>query len=149
MILEHFQGKAKEGEMKRSILAVVTGIVTIGVLAVGGDTVIRQILPGAFEANGFTANTGILVVMLFYSAIFSAVGGWLTARLSRRLDLRDIWILAGIQMVAGLGANAALYDQRLLWFYAAAFVLTPAAIIAGGRIHLARRPQPQMQSASI
>jgi hypothetical protein len=53
------------------------------------------------------------------------VGGWVTAVVARRADLRDVWILAGLQSAMTLAANVMLFDRRLLWFYGLGLLLTP------------------------
>jgi len=118
--------------MGRSILAILSGVVTIGVLAVGSDSLMRRISPSAFDANGFTLDVTVLLVMAVYTVVFSAAGGWVTAVLARRRDLRDVLILAGLQFVMTLAANVMLWDPRLLWYYGLGLVTSTAAIAAGG-----------------
>ena len=124
--------------MKRSILAVLAGVVTIGLLSVCGDAVTRYVAPNAFDANRFSDRVPVLWAMATYTALFSALGGWVTTAVARRSDLRDLWILAGLQFLVTLAANAVLYDRRILWFYGVILVLTPIAIVVGGRIRAAQ-----------
>jgi hypothetical protein len=70
--------------------------------------------------------------------VFSAFGGWTTAIVARRKDLRDVFILAGLQFVMTLAANVMLFDSRILWYYALLLVLTVPAVVAGGRLGTAR-----------
>jgi hypothetical protein len=118
--------------MMRSVLAIAAGVFTLGVLAIGGDAVFLRLVPGAFDARGFTDRPGVLLVMIVYTTAFSAISGWVTARVSRRADRRDVLILAAIQLAMTVAASAVLFDVRLLWFYAATIVATPAAIVFGG-----------------
>jgi hypothetical protein len=124
--------------MWRSIRAVFSGVAAITVLAIGADAIVQRVIPDAFDARGFSDNVTVLLTMLVYMTAFSGVGGWATAAVSRRSDLRDVWILTGLQLVMTLAANIAMWDRRLLWFYAFGLVLTPVAILIGGR--LPRRP---------
>jgi lysylphosphatidylglycerol synthetase-like protein (DUF2156 family) len=121
--------------MKRSILAVFCGVLTIGVLALAGDSLMRRIVPAAFDANGSTTISWVLLVTLVYTVLFSALGGWVTARISR--TWRDVIILAGLQFVMTLAANVVLFERSLLWYYAAVLVLGTVAILAGGRVSAA------------
>jgi hypothetical protein len=120
--------------LKRSILSVVAGVVTIGVLVVCGDQALPRLFPGAFDDKGFTTNGGALAVMLVYTVVFSAIGGWVTSMVSRRGDSRDVQILAGLQFAMTIVFNVMLWDSRLAWFYAIGALLTPVAILIGGRI---------------
>jgi hypothetical protein len=119
--------------MKRTILSILAGLVTIDVLALGGDYLTRMLAPGAFDANGFSQNTTVLLAALAYSIVFSAFGGWVTGTLSRRPDRRDVLILAGFQFALTLAANIMLSAATPLWYHIAT-VLAPAAIIVGGRM---------------
>lgn len=124
--------------MGRSILAILAGVVTIGVLSAAGDAAMRSLAADAFDANGFSDRVPVLVPMIVYIALFSGLGGWVTAAIARRTDLRDVWILAGLQLIMTLVANVLLYDRRLLWFYGVTIVLSMAAIVVGGRIRARR-----------
>jgi hypothetical protein len=124
--------------MRRRILAILAGILTIGVLSVGGDAVMRHFAAGAFDASGFSDRVPVLLAMIAYTTVFSALGGWVTAAVARRTDLREVWILAGLQFVMTLIANTVLFDRRLLWFYGVGVVLASGAIVVGGRIRVRR-----------
>ena len=74
--------------MLRSVVAIVTGFVVIGVLAVGTDAVLRSTVPGIFDANGRVDNTGWLLVIQGYVMIYAIFGCWLAARLAPN---RPMW----------------------------------------------------------
>jgi hypothetical protein len=114
----------------RSAAAIVAGIVTIGVLALGADELTRRLAPEAFDAKGFTDNATVLLAMGLYGTAISALGGFLTALLGR--GRRDVWILAVLQTAATALAMALQFDRRFAWFYAATLALTPCAIAVGG-----------------
>jgi hypothetical protein len=117
----------------RSAAAIVAGIVTIGVLALGADELTRRLAPEAFDAKGFTDNPAVLLAIALYTTAISALGGFLTALLSPATSVkRDVWILAVLQTAATALAMALQFDRRLAWFYAATLILTPLAIAAGG-----------------
>ena len=124
--------------MKRAILSIVSGVLTILALAVGGDQLMPRLFPGSFDEKGFTTNTTALAVMLAYTVLFSAIGGFVTAAISRHTATRDVRILAAIQFVMTIVFNAMLWDTRLAWFYAIGALLTPIAILAGGRFRSPR-----------
>jgi len=134
--------------MGRSILSIAAGVATIAVLAGGADFAMGKIFPSALDAKGFTLDSTVLLVMVVYIAVFSAAGGWITALVARRQDMRDVLILAGLQFVMTLAANVMLWDSRLLWFYGMGLVTTPAAIAAGGWMRIRRVPVPTASPAS-
>jgi hypothetical protein len=114
----------------RSAAAIVAGIVSIGVLALGADELTRRLAPEAFDAKGFTDNPAVLLAIALYTTVISVLGGFLTALLGR--GRRDVWILAVLQTAATALAITLQFDRRLAWFYAATLIVTPFAIAAGG-----------------
>src|SRR5258708_32301740 len=113
----------------RSAAAIVAGIVTIGVLALGADELTRRLAPEAFDAKGFTDNATVLLAIALYTIAISALGGFLTALLSPVTSgRRDVWILAALQTVATGLARTLRFHRRLPWFYAGTLGLPPLAI---------------------
>jgi len=120
--------------MKRSVVSIITGLAAIDLLALAGDSVLERLDPDAYDAMGFTTDTDVLLISLLYTTLFAALGGWIAAKIGRREDLRDTWILAGIQFLMTLTASVMLFDLRMLWYYLASLVLSAAGILAGGRL---------------
>lgn len=118
--------------MGRSIFAVLAGIVTIAILSFSADAIIERVAAGAFDSRGITESAPVLLTMTVYSVIFSALGGLVTAAISRRSNLGDVLILAGIQFVVTLVANTVLFDRRMLWYYVVGVTTSTAAIVLGG-----------------
>lgn len=111
--------------MARSILAVVTGIVAIAVLAFSADGI-------AWLMKVETTSLPFLWISIAYTAMFSGVGGAVTAKIARGSGFRDALILAGIQFAAGVVAVVSLFQPSLLWYYPVNLVLSTGAIIACG-----------------
>src|SRR5260370_18887335 len=85
----------------RSAAAIVAGIVTIGVLALGADELTRRLAPEAFDAKGFTDNAAVLLAIALYTTAISALGGFLTPLLSHATTAnRAGRILAALQTAA-------------------------------------------------
>lgn len=120
--------------MKRTILAILGGLVTIDVLSLAGDAVTRKVAPSAFDADGLTHNLAVLLITMVYTILFCGLGGWAAARISRREDRRDVLILAGLQFLMTLAAVVMQYASSMLWYYATLLVLGTVAIVGGGFI---------------
>lgn len=130
--------------MMRSILAVLTALVVVPCLAGLGDRVVQIAKPHAFDSGVFGTDPGLLWLTLVYVTLFAGVAGWLAALISRRADLRDVWILAGIQFVLTIVATVFNKQSPGLWYCAMCAIFPPAAIVAGGwtRVHRTHRTGP-------
>jgi len=126
-------------EWLRSALAIVADVVTIGVLALGADELTRRIAPAYYDAPDATDRFGVQIIMILYTAAISTLGGWTTARISGRTNLRDVWILTGIQLIVTIVAIVASYDGRFAWFYACTLLTAPESVWIGGWIHNRRQ----------
>jgi uncharacterized protein YndB with AHSA1/START domain len=71
----------------------------------GGAVAARGASGESLHARGFSGNPPVLPAMPVYTTVFSGPGGWVTARLARRSDRRNVRILAGIQFVMTLAAR--------------------------------------------
>jgi hypothetical protein len=137
-----------KGTVKRSILAIVIAVVTMAVLAGSADLVMERAMSHAFDAKGFSADPTVLSIMLAYVTAFSGLGGWIAALISRRTDLRDVLILAGLQFVMSTISSVMLFDRRLFWYYLLTIVLPVLAIVAGGWLRINRGSHSRAQEAT-
>lgn len=127
--------------MLRSFLAVLAGLVAIPCVVGLADRALQAAMPHAFDAGAFGKDAGVLWITLAYVTVLSGPCGWLTALISRREDLRDVLILAGLQCVLTIVATVAKHDPQMVWYCVLCAIFPPAAIIAGGwlRIHRTHR----------
>ena len=92
----------------RSILAVFVGFLVVVVLSLGTDEVLHllKIYPPWGEPM---PQTGLNLLALTYRAVFTIVGGYLTALLAPHSPMRHVAIGAGIGLVLGItGVIAAM-----------------------------------------
>ncbi|MGO8786198.1 MAG: hypothetical protein ACLQVL_02280 [Terriglobia bacterium] len=130
--------------MPRSILAVLAGVLTMGMLSAAASKAMQHFAAGAFSATAFSSTSGfspaapVWWLIIAYTTVAAGLGGWITALVSRRNDLRDVFILAGLEFVMGVAGAALLFDWRLLWFYCVLLVFITAAIVTGGWLRTRR-----------
>ena len=77
--------------MVRKILAVVSGFVLWSVLWVGAGATATALAPEAYNEDGSTENTGLLLTFLVLSILFSLGAGFLAAVFGRTLSLAPAW----------------------------------------------------------
>lgn len=121
--------------MGRSILAIVAGFLTVFVLSIGADAVMRGL--GLFQAAASVMAGGMFVLATVYRAVFAILGGVMTGLLTRRQDKRDVWILAGLGVVAGLLGIVTWFANSgpgPLWYAVLIPVIGGPAVLLGGRV---------------
>ena len=70
--------------MARSILAIVTGFIVIGVLAFGTDAALRLAAPGAFGPDGRVNSVPLLLFTQLYVFVYAVAGCYLAAWIAGR-----------------------------------------------------------------
>lgn len=101
----------------RSVGAVFAGFLATAILSVGTDAVMHA--TGIFPPEGVRMSDGLFVLPAVYRAVFTVLGGYLTARLAPSNPMRHAWILAGLGLMGGLaGVKVALDMPELgpLWY---------------------------------
>jgi hypothetical protein len=128
--------------MKRSVMAVTAGFVTILVLAMGTDLALRALLPGRFSPSGRVDDAALLLLMQLYVFAFAAFGCWLTARLAPDRPMRHALILGVLGLAFNVAGTIATWETAPAWYHLLALALVMPAAWLGGTIRerqLARR----------
>ena len=121
----------------KSILA---GLVTVVVLSLGADEVLHllKVYPPWGEPM---YEPGLNLLALSYRAVFTVIGGYITAMLAPRSPMRYVAIGAGIGLVLGIaGVVAAISVGGLgpIWYPIALAVTGPPCTILGGALYVRR-----------
>lgn len=119
----------------RSIGSVIAGSLTIMLTAFGANSLFRTVAPGMFAA---TDNPLLLVLILCYTAMFSCLGGYVSARLSGSSGFKHAIALGILQTI---GSAAAVYQagDALPGWYAITVLIFPLPVISLGGYLSARK----------
>ena len=120
--------------MGRSIMAVAAGFLFIAMLAFGMDMVMKQVMPGAFNAEGHIESVPMLLFAMFYVAVFAIAGCYLAARLAPNRPMRHALILGALGLVFNLIAATQVWDTAPAWYFIASLVLVMPYAWIGGKI---------------
>ncbi len=123
--------------MLRVALAVIVGIAVWALLWVGSHAALSSAMPGSFDDQGITTNTGLHVVSLVISVALSVLAGWTTARISNCCSLKPIWVLAVIELAIGISVQTGVWDQMPLWYHLVLLAFVIPFHLLGGRLGLA------------
>lgn len=117
--------------MRRSVLAIFVGLMTISVAGIGSDSLFMRLLPSMFGSGRRVDDPIMLTVMLASDAVFLTLGGYLTARFARRAPLKHAVVLALLQALAVVVALPELSGTAPTWFHVMSIVVVIPAVVAG------------------
>lgn len=111
----------------KSIGAVVAGFLTVAVLSVGTDTVLEKagILP--VQSMGLFI-TWMLVMAFAYRAVYTVLGGYVTAWLAPSAPMKHVWVLAALGQLGGIAGVFAGWNLSQHW-YPIAIALTAIPLV--------------------
>jgi 3-methyladenine DNA glycosylase Mpg len=115
----------------RSFAALLLGLLFTGAGLYGGAVITPLAYPAAFTAQGHTSNTVALFVMLGIAAVFTAFGGWVTARLVSDHRRGHAILMSAVGLVAAVLVGAVRWAAAPSWYYATLWMMMPFAAALG------------------
>ena len=140
--------------MVRSVLSVLAGIAVLTLASFAIEAALNPLLLQAFpEAlpgpEALPLNPWVKALMFAYSLMCVATGGYIAARVARRLPVTHAAVMGVIQaslsimaMLSPVGSHA----SRLQWIITA--VLSIPAALVGGVVYKGRKPNDGLGKAS-
>jgi hypothetical protein len=120
----------------KSIGAVLAGFLIIVVLSVGTDFILEA--AGVLPYGHLFVSTGLIVVVLFYRAVYSLIGCYIAAKLAPHSPLKHALTLGGVGVVIStVGAIAAGHLGPAWYAWTLVIIALPIAWL-GGRLYLGR-----------
>lgn len=139
--------------MVRSVLSVLAGIAVLTLASFAIEAALNPLLLQAFpEAlpgpEALASNPWVRALMLAYGLMCVATGGYIAARVARRLPVTHASVMGVIQasltivaMLSPVGNHA----SRLQWIITA--VLSIPAALVGGVVYKGRKPNDGLEKA--
>jgi hypothetical protein len=115
--------------------AVFAGLLAVVVLSTATDAVLHA--THVFPREGLAMSATLWWLAIAYRAVFTALGGWIAARLTPAAPMRAVWILAGIGTVLGLMGVAVAMNQPQMgpaWYAWGVAITGPLFTWLGGRL---------------
>jgi hypothetical protein len=123
--------------LMRAAGVVLTGYMSIGVLVVLTDMVVGKICPSNY-VSGTTPPAFYFVVSLVAAPLYSVLGGWICARLSRK-PWRDAVALVIFGEIMGVASLAMTWNSQPHWYGLALLALYPPAVLLGAWLRMRGR----------
>lgn len=123
----------------KSIGAVFAGLIFIFVTHSGTDAILEG--TGVLPKGHLHVGAGLILFILFYRAVFSLAGCYLTAKLAPRNPMKHALILGGIGVVLSAAGAIATADMDLgpAWYAWSLVVISLPVAWLGGKLYLMRR----------
>lgn len=135
--------------MLRSILAVVAGMMTSMVTGLGSDAALRGLAPQWSAASGRVESVPVLLLILSYTLIFLALGGYVTALVARRQEIKHAFALGLVQLALNILATIVFWNTAPAWFHLAVIVLLVPATVFGGQLRLMQKAKADPRSFRV
>jgi hypothetical protein len=140
--------------MLRSVVSVLAGIAVLTVASFAIEAALNPLLLRVFSKalpgpEALSSNQWVRTLTFAYGLICVAAGGYIAARVARRLPVQHAAAMGIIQ--AGLTIMAMLspvgnHATKLQWIIIA--ILTVPAALVGGAVYKGRRPDERLEKAS-
>ena len=115
----------------RNITALALGLLFIGLGLYAAAAVTPFAYPAAFDQGGATRSIVALFVMLTITAITSAFGGWITARLVSDHRVGHALMAATLGLVAAVLMGSVRWGAAPSWYWVTSWIVIPAAAAVG------------------
>jgi hypothetical protein len=108
----------------KSIGAIFSGVVTVVVLSTGTDFILEStgIFPSRTEPGSYTL--WMLLLALIYRCVYTAAGGYVTARYAPNRPMRHVIILGIIGIVAATAGTIVTWNLAPQHWYPIALIVT-------------------------
>ncbi|MEJ5367897.1 MAG: hypothetical protein WHT08_06240 [Bryobacteraceae bacterium] len=116
--------------MLRSILSVLAGWASVGILVVLTDLVLGKVFPGEYVAGQMPPDR-LAALSLGTSTLYSVLGGWITVKLAARQPWRHAVYLILWGELMGVLSAVMTWGQIQSWYQMGLLATWPAAIAAG------------------
>ena len=120
----------------KSVWAVLAGLLVIFILSIAFDTILK--LMGILPWDHIFVSTGLILFVIFYRAVFSLAGCYLTAKLAPQNPMRHALILGVIGAIIGVAGAVTFAEMGPAWYAWTLVVIAIPVAWLGGKIYVIR-----------
>jgi len=132
----------------RSLLAVALGYVVMLVAFIGGEMAFTALAPGLMPEPGEPPDAVYFVFKLGTGFFFMMIGGYVTALLAGRAELKHALGLAAVSIVMSILEATLFEGEQPLWYSIALMFFSIPSALAGGYFR-ARQVEDEKESATL
>lgn len=124
--------------MLRSLASIAAGFVTWSVLFLGSNRLLDWTFPATVEVEVATSGTGMLLVILALSIVYSTVAGWVTFKVDRVRALGSSLALGVLLLGVGIMVQLQYRTILPLWYHLCFLGALIPAVLLGYRLAVTR-----------
>lgn len=124
--------------MLRSIGSIATGFAAWTLSFLGSNALLELLIPATIAVEGPANTTGVLVLILGLSIVFSIFAGWLTFRVDRVRALGSSLILGALLLVVGIAVQWQHWHVLPLWYHLSFLGALVPGVLVGYRLAVTR-----------
>lgn len=124
--------------MLRSLASIAAGFITWTVLFLGSNRLLEWAFPSSIEIEEATSGTGMLLVILALSIVFSIVAGWVTFKVDRVRALGSSLALGALLLAVGIFVQLQYWTILPLWYHLSFLGALIPAVLLGYRLAVTR-----------
>ncbi|MEE9554137.1 MAG: hypothetical protein V3W18_07530 [candidate division Zixibacteria bacterium] len=126
--------------MFRSVIAIITGYLSMSLLVMTSFAIIMVIMPDALPEPSVMPATSFLILVLILGLFYAVIGGYLTALIAQRSHFKHVIFLAGIVLGLGILNMFAEYGTMPFWYLLIQVFTGIIGVLSGGKIRLTIKP---------
>ncbi len=134
--------------MVRSVLALVLGYVVMLVSQLGGDTALTALAPDIMPQPGEPPDAAYFAYRLGTGFFFIAIGGYVTALLAGRAEMKHALGLAALSIAASILEVQYYPATQPLWYSIALMFLSIPSALAGGYYRVRQLEEHKSRTAA-
>jgi len=134
--------------MVRSLLALILGYVVMLVLQLGGDTLLTAVAPELMPQRGEPPDPAYFAYRLGTGFFFIALGGYATAVLAGRAEMKHALGLAALSVIASILEVQYYPSTQPLWYSIALMFLSIPSALAGGHFRVRQLEDNKARTAA-
>lgn len=124
--------------MLRSLASIAAGFLTWSVLFLGSNRLLNWAFPGSIEVAEATSGTGMLLLILVLSIVYSVVAGWVTFKVDRVRALGSSLALGALLLGVGIMVQLPYWTILPLWYHLSFLGALIPAVLIGYRLAVTR-----------
>ena len=134
--------------MLRSLLALMLGYVVMLVSQLGGDTILTAVAPDLMPQPGEPADPAYFGYRLGAGFFFIGLGGYTTAVLAGRSEMKHALGLAALSVAASILEVQYYPETQPLWYSIALMFLSIPSALAGGYYRVRQLEESKARAAA-